>query len=505
MELPSRQTIGNHPDTKLGSWQLASLATSVFSFGAQLVRGFLVTWILTPAEYGLLGIVTSVGATIGIMQHLGIQSGVVKEVSIAEAPESVSHTLSVAFTIRLLISVPLALGMFLGAPYLAYQVYKAPEIVLPLRLFATLLIFQGIEEICIATFSGLQRFRIVFSSQAFKALLQIVLYVLLTSLYRLDGYFSAQLSVAVVTAMGLACAALWTLGFRLRLPPRPQFKRVFKTLFSFALILYAAKVLYTIWTRFGILILGLYVSNEEVGYFNFALLFASQMLLIGNAVSRVNMPIMSRRFVNDRVAFARTFDRNFDRVWTLTFFGVAILIYFAPGVLTLIFGNKYAGAYESLPFVCTAYALHTLLNVVCSSVIVTSSNERHLALGELILNLVTIPVLYIVVSTSHNIRGAAAAMLLGEMAFFAYIAWITCRKLQIRLITKSRLIAILILTPLVVLPQFISNWITRFSVFTPVVGVYLAFLINRKIFTVEDISRLNPFSPKKGAHGGTLP
>jgi len=490
------QKADRHSSVRLGSLQVASLATSAFTLGAQLVRSFVVVWILTPAEYGLVGIVTSVGATIGVVQHLGLQSGTVKEVSIAETPESVSHVLSVALVIRLLISVPLALGLFLSAPYLADQVYEAPEIGFPLRLFAAMLIFQGIQEIGNATLSGLQRFGIVFSSQALDALLQIVLYVLLTSLYRLNGYFSAQLSISVVMALGLSYVVLWTLGCRLRLPSRSQFKRVFKALFSFTLVLYAAKILYTVWTRIGVLILALYVSNEEVGYFNFALLLASQILLIGNAVSKVNMPILSRHFATDQVAFTRTFDRNFDRIWTLVFLGATTLVYFAPSLLTLIFGDKYAGAYGSLLFVCIAYASHTLLNVVCSSIIVTSNNEKHLALGEVVLNLVTIPILYIVVSTGHDIQNAAVAMLVGEIAFFVYIAWISYRNLQIHLVTKSRLIAILIVMPLVVLPQFISNWITRIAVFMVVLGIYLAFLTNSKIFTIKDIAQLNPFATK---------
>lgn len=496
METSCCQTVGNHFRARLGMWQVISLATSALTLGAQLVRSLAVTWILTPAEYGLVGIVTSVGATIGVVQHLGLQSGTVREVSIAETPEFVSHTLSVALVIRLLISVPLALGLFLSAPYLA-QIYEAPEIRFPLRLFAALLIFQGIQEIGDAALSGLQRFGIVFSSQALNALLQIVLYAFLTSLYRLNGYFSAQLSISVVMALGLSCVVLWTLGCRLYLPSRSQFGLIFKRLFSFTLILYVAKMLYTLWTRIGVLMLGLRVSNEQVGYFNFALLFASQILLIGNAISRVNMPIMARHFVADRAAFSRTFARNFDRVWTLVFLGATTLVYFGPSALTLIFGDKYAGAYGSLPSVCIAYASHTLLNVVCSSIIVTSNNEKHLALGEVVLNLVTIPILYIVISTGRGIQNAAVAMLGGEIAFFGYIAWISYRNLQIPLVTKSRLIAILIVMPLVVLPQIISSWVTRVAVFMVILSIYLAFLTHSKIFTIKDIAQLNPFAAKR--------
>ena len=354
-------------------------------------------------------------------------------------------------------------------------------------MFAALLIFQGVQEVCNAILSGLQRFGAVFSSQAINALLQIVLYLSLTSLYKLNGYFLAQLGTSVIMALWLGGIVIWTLERRPHLPSRPQFKSVFKRLFSFTLTLYAAKILYMIWTRGGVLILGLYVSTEQVGYFNFALLFASQILLIGNAISKVNMPIMSRHFIADRATFTRMFESNFDRVWALVFLIAATLIHFGPSVLTLIFDDKYAGAYRLIPFLCIAYASHTLLNVVCSSIIVTSNNEKHLALGEIILNLVTFPILYVVVSTGRDVQNAAIAMMIGEIVFFIYISWISHRNLQIHLVTKPFLMAILIVISLVVSSWFISNWIARVAIFIVVLGVYLALLISNKIFAIEDI------------------
>ncbi len=52
------------------TWQVASLISRFTAMGLGIVQGIFVVRYLTTAEYGLVGLVTSIGATIGILLKL---------------------------------------------------------------------------------------------------------------------------------------------------------------------------------------------------------------------------------------------------------------------------------------------------------------------------------------------------------------------------------------------------------------------------------------------------
>ncbi len=273
----------------LARTQFLSLVTKAITTFLGIAQSILVVRILSPAEYGLVGLVMSVGAVIGVSQHLGIVDGAIREIAIRKKKRDVGKVFWVSHAFRQAVTIPLSIILLLFASAIAGGVYNHPEIAVYIQIFAAALVLQGLQDVLGATLTGMKKFGALYIVQVVTAVINIAVFGLLTWMYGVWGFFIAIVittSIMVVLLGGLVARHL---KGNLALPSRRDIKKYGRNVMRIGAFMYLARIFFVVWQRLPILVLGGVLAADELGYLNVSLTFGSRLTIIAMALSEVNL------------------------------------------------------------------------------------------------------------------------------------------------------------------------------------------------------------------------
>ena len=413
-------------------WQTVSFISRGLAVALGLVQSLFIVRILSVSEYGLVSIVVSIGSAFGIYQHLGLASGSTREISAAKDDSEIFKIFVTSVVIRYLVSIPLAVGLWFLSDYLAVEKYGNASIIFPLKLFAMVLLIQGFQSIFNSVISGMQRFKRLFIYQVVIAAVSLFIYIPLIYLYRVNGYFYALLAFNFVASLCLGFLALKPLRGKFTFPSKEDFHRLFKDILSISLGIYAVKIIYTYWQKSGPLLLGLSVSPEQVGIFSFALLYAGKLMVVSDAVTDVNLPVLSKKFVENIDEFKETFSSNFDKIFALIIFiAVSAVFWLREVVLIFVGSSKYDEALPFvLPLVC-AFILYSIVNIVKSSIIIPAKLVKELILSFVLMLAGTVGFYFAFLGTFGRLGAMAYGMPLGALLGVLYTMFVSWSRLKL--------------------------------------------------------------------------
>ena len=282
---------------ELGKWQFISFISRGMAMALGLIQTFVIIRILSVSDWGIVQIASSIGGALGIYQHLGLASASTREISAAKDDSDVFKVFITSAVIRYVISIPVAFVLFFFAHFIAVTMYKSDLLVLPLKIYAVTLIFQGFQSILNSVIQGTKRFGQLFIYQVVIAFVSVIVYVPLILLYKINGYFYALLAFNIICSVSLAVIAFKPLKGKLQLPNKRDFTRLFKEIFSISMAIYLVKVIYTNWEKMGNNILGLFNTPATVAIFAFAMLYAKKLMSISDAATDVSLPVFSEKYV----------------------------------------------------------------------------------------------------------------------------------------------------------------------------------------------------------------
>lgn len=120
------------------------LFATTASFGAQTVirlgSSLILTRVLKPEAYGIVTIVSSIGYVVALLADIAVTVSLVRHEH-GDQPQF----LNTAWTLRLGRSLLNAILMFAAAPLLA-ELYHAPQLTVPLRIFSLWFVLEGFES-----------------------------------------------------------------------------------------------------------------------------------------------------------------------------------------------------------------------------------------------------------------------------------------------------------------------------------------------------------------------
>ena len=362
----------------LGVWQFISLVSRFTAMFVGIAQSILMARILSISEFGVIGLITAIGALAGTAQHLGLASGTTREISAAVDKEHIFKIVLSSLVIKYVVTVPIALFLLVAAPVLATNVYHVPEIVLPLRLFALVLIIQGVQSIFNSVIAGLQKFKHLFIFQIGIAVVSLFIYVPMIYYFRVNGYFYSLVIFNAASSLILAFLALLPLRKGFKLPTISEFKSNFKTILGISLGIYVVKVLYTLWYKMSQLTLGYFTTLELVGIFSFALLYASKLQTVSDALTDVNLPVFTKEFSSNFDNFKKLFRSNFNKLYAFIMFIGVSAIYWSKEIFLLAVEHKYDAALPLVPILILAFIFYSYMNLLKSSVFVPAKHMRNL-------------------------------------------------------------------------------------------------------------------------------
>ena len=457
--------------SSLLKWQTVSFLSRFFAMGVGLVQSVVVARVLTTAEYGLVGIVTAVGGVVGVVRHLGLVSATTRELAGVDDDRQAAKIFFSSLLIRLIVAVPLSIGLFFLAKKLAFETYGHSETFLPLRIFSVVLLLQSVQEICNAVLAGRQKFAVLFSFQALAALASIALFIPLVTAWGFEGYFWAMLAHTVFSALILGFLGLRSLGWQLSLPSKNEFKKMSTSLLRLGLAIYVGKVLYILWQKMGTLYLGVSVSPEEVGVFSFAILYAMKLLVVSDAVTDVNLPAMTNHLRQGFDGFRDKFLANFEKVYALMLLAGVSAVFWSQDIFRLLVGTKYDASLVLIPPLMLAVFIYGLLNLLGSSVLVPAKFLKEMVVYNLVLLAATALVLVLFFST-NPLAVVSWSMALGGLVSLAYLSFV-CQRKAIVLWGKRTILPTLAVAPIILAHFSVGDFWLRGGFFLCFLAFYL--------------------------------
>jgi O-antigen/teichoic acid export membrane protein len=448
---------------------------------------------LTTAEYGLIGIVLAVASVVGTYQHLGLGIGTLREIAIAKGTDESSKVFLTSISARLIITMPIAAGLFFLAPVIASGIYKQPELVFGIKITSFIILASGIQEIGFNVLNGLQKFKKVFIIQIINSLVNFALVIVMIILFEYNGYFVGNLIATVIFCTVFILFTYLTLEKKIVIPSKNEFGKIFRSIFGIGLFIYVAKILFGFFNQSGILFLGYFSTNTEVGYLRFAINYGSYILAFSNAVNYINLSIMSRKFKDDLGCYKTDFKNNFTSLFFGTFFFVVAMILFSKEAILVIAGKPYLVVQPVIVITVLVFFSHMIFELICASVFLSSDDRLGYFLAYLMLTVVSVPVIFILIYFGMGKFGALLGMLIGSVATLGFSTVRIKRKLDLWIFNGLIGLIVSVGAPAMVIGALELNIYIRVAAF--VIFLIIFWFISKKynVININEILK-NSFS-----------
>lgn len=317
--------------------------------GIQFVVSIELARLLTPADYGLIGLITVFITVAQVFAQSGMGQALVQRKGADELDFSTVFYYSLGF------SVILYWILFAVAPIIA-RFYEAPLLTSVIRVLGLVVVIGSVNSVQQAYVQKTMQFKRFFYSTLSGTIASAVVGLLMA--YKGFGVWALvgqQISNQVINTIVLWFTVNWRPVLKF------SFKRM-KTLFSFGWKLLCSSLLDTLYQNMYSLIIGKFYSSADLGYYNKGQSFP--MLIINNintALNSVLLPVMAE--VQDEKERLKSMTRRSIMTSTFVIFPLmAGLAAVSEPMVRILLTDKWLPAVPFIQFCCFTYAfwpLHT--------------------------------------------------------------------------------------------------------------------------------------------------
>lgn len=324
-----------------------SAVDNFVQFGVTFVVSIVLARLLSPDDYGLIGIVTIFTAVCATIINGGFTNALIRK---KEATEDDYNT---AFIVNMGLSILLYAVIFLCSPFIA-EFFRREELVALTRVASLGMIIGALALV--------QQTRLT-KRIDFKTQTKITIIASLSSSVIGIGMALMDFGVWALVAQTLSFQAFRTifLWYYNKWMPRLRFSsESFHELFGFGWKMMASGVLDTIWKELYQVVVGKFYSPAALGQYTrakqFSQLFSSNLTSV---VQRVTFPVLSN-IQDDKTRMIS----GYRRIIKTTMFVTAISMFFlgaiAEPLLYCLIGPKWHEAATFLPLICISGSLYPL-------------------------------------------------------------------------------------------------------------------------------------------------
>lgn len=315
-----------------------------FAFGIVLAR------LLSPEDYGVVGMLTIFIAIASTFSDSGFASALIQKQSCSDLDYST------AFYFSFFVSIFCYLFLFLLAPCIA-DFYKMPLLESVMRVYSLSLIVGAMSSVYQTKLKINLRFKELSLISLFTMLITGIVGLLLA--FCGCGVWALVFQSLIGSLFSLLCFV-----FILRWIPSFQFSREsFSHLWNFGSKLLASGLINTIYANMYALVIGKYFSPSNVGYYNRARQYASLPLQIINDVTvKVNYPVLAK-FKDDDEQLLRSYKRLMCVPLYLLYPALIGLALVAEPLVTLMIGEKWLPCVPFLQILCVGYLFTPLTSL----------------------------------------------------------------------------------------------------------------------------------------------
>ncbi len=301
----------------------------------------------------------------------------------------------------------LSIFFFLLTDRIALEIFQEPALILPLKIFFICLpilslsnVFQGI----IQAFKAV-KFRLYIYDVGIRIVKMIIFIPLIIIGYRLFGAIAAYLAATLFTIV----ISIYVIQRKL-FPDHNAYDRVpvAKQLLSFAWPLSLTGITFLFVSQTDVLLIGYYMTSNDVGIYVPALTIARFLTFVGSAFGYIFLPVVSGLFAKHKTTdIASLFKSTSKWMFVLVLPMFLFMILFPREILTLLYTADFAAGYIVLGILAFGIFSNVFTGMTGSILIGIGKTRLNLA-SEIIAAITNISLNFLLIPL-YGIIGAAVA------------------------------------------------------------------------------------------------
>lgn len=387
---------------------------------AQFIVGIILARMLSPKEFGLIGMITVFVLISEAFINSGFSQALIRKRNCDQTD------FSTAFFFNLFASSALYTLLFLTAPQIA-NFYKQPELIQLVRILGIILFINAFgivqQAILIKAVDFKTQAKISFISSIISGLVAII-----AAFYGL-GVWSLVLKMLLRSFVNTV--VLW-LGNRWY--PKSMFsKNSFKELFSFGNKLLLSGLLKSSLDNIYYIVIGKFFSVNELGFFSRADQFTKlPSHTLTKTLQRVAFPVLSE--MQDDDIRLKTAYKKFIKITVYINSSVMlILAAVAEPLIVSLLGVKWIQTVPYLQLLCLSQLVYPAISLNMNTLIVKGRTDLFLKL-EILSKLLIIPVVIIGIFT--NIYVMIIGIIIQSVLQFLIISFSTSKMINYRVVEQ---------------------------------------------------------------------
>jgi len=336
---------------------------TLFSF---VVRLFIARYGL-QTNYGIFSLAMAVLSLASILAGLGLVRGTTWQIAYFRGKEDTAKVRTTIFTslqLSSIASIVLSLILFFLADTIALNIFHAPELTLPLKIFAIAIPFLTLTQVLVAVHRGFDRiepmlvFQYLMINVLFLAFLSIAIVIELPFV----AVFYAYLASLVITFVASAIYTARRLPQQTNPASMGNTHQITKELLLFSLPLLSVSILQMATSWVDTFVLGYFKTPEIVGLYNAALPLARFISEPMNAMLLIYVPIATGLYSRNLMSELRkSYTVSTKWIMSITLPIFLVLFLFPGAVLKLFFGTGYVPAATALRILSFGFIISNLL------------------------------------------------------------------------------------------------------------------------------------------------
>lgn len=380
-----------------------NLSNQVITFGI----GIILARLLTPEEFGLIGMIT---IFIGISQVL-INSGISDALIRKKNPDDDYY--NTAFLFNAGVSITLYAILYFTAPFIA-EFYEKPILTDIVRLLSFTLIINALTLVQRAQVTKAINFKALAKLTLFSSVLSGGIAVILAYLdYGVWSLVWKNIIASVLTLLAFWYLTKWLPSFRFN-------KEAFKDMFGFGNKLMFLGLIDTAYQNMYFLIIGKYFSAADLGQYTRAETFKRlPSMTLTQIIQRVTYPVLSE-IQDDNKRLKAAYQQILKATMLVSITGMFLLSFIAKDLTVVLMGQQWELAGEYLTILCFSGLFYPLDALNSNILKVKNKSGKILKIG-IYRKFLAIPLIAALIF--YGIEPFLYGLILHQLLSFILISW----------------------------------------------------------------------------------
>lgn len=327
-----------------------SAIDNVAGYAVTFVVGIILARLLSPEDYGLLGLIGIFTAICGCFINAGFGSALIRK------KDATDDDYNTVFIFNLVMSIVLYGVMFLCAPLIA-NFFERQELIALTRVSSLGMVIGSLATVQRTQLTK----RIDFKTQTKITIIAAIVRGVVGITTAFIGWGVWALVAQELTATTLSTILLWYFN---RWTPNLHFStKSFRELFGYGSKILASALIDTVWREIYQVVIAKFYAPATLGQYTRATLFSGLFSSnISNVIQRVSYPVLSE-IQDDSPRLKDGYQRIIKTTMLITFCCMLMLASVAKPMIIVLIGEKWIQAAYFLQIVCFSSMLYPLHSI----------------------------------------------------------------------------------------------------------------------------------------------